>query len=274
MVGPGAARLRRTPRGQGDLPGRGRRPCWPWIFERLERFQTWCPGSCAPPGTTAPWVNAEAVLGGHPGQSRSIFPGPISSRPWPCWATSPLLSVLPMRQGQGGHPGHGHRGLPGAHPGTSSSPIIRRKDPPPGLLRGRGAHRPRTTAPAHRRRGPASCWARGADLNRDPRPDSRWTPERRPPATASRTPVWRNALYGMPVLPGGHDPDRPHGSGPRCWAWPALRPVSTRPPAWTCSCPGCWPACPSPAWIWPRLGHGGMCMNCKTCNFPKCPFGR
>ena len=22
-----------------------------------------------------------------------------------------------------------------------------------------------------------------------------------------------------------------------------------------------------------RLGHGGMCMECKTCTFPKCPFG-
>ncbi|MDO9084104.1 MAG: trehalose-binding protein, partial [Humidesulfovibrio sp.] len=22
-----------------------------------------------------------------------------------------------------------------------------------------------------------------------------------------------------------------------------------------------------------RMGHGGMCMECKTCTFPKCPFG-
>jgi formylmethanofuran dehydrogenase subunit E len=22
-----------------------------------------------------------------------------------------------------------------------------------------------------------------------------------------------------------------------------------------------------------RLGHGGMCMECKSCTFPKCPFG-
>jgi formylmethanofuran dehydrogenase subunit E len=23
-----------------------------------------------------------------------------------------------------------------------------------------------------------------------------------------------------------------------------------------------------------RLGEGGFCMNCKTCSFPKCPFGK
>ena len=23
-----------------------------------------------------------------------------------------------------------------------------------------------------------------------------------------------------------------------------------------------------------RLGNGGMCMECKTCAFPKCPFGK
>jgi len=22
-----------------------------------------------------------------------------------------------------------------------------------------------------------------------------------------------------------------------------------------------------------RMGHGGMCMECKSCTFPKCPFG-
>jgi formylmethanofuran dehydrogenase subunit E len=23
-----------------------------------------------------------------------------------------------------------------------------------------------------------------------------------------------------------------------------------------------------------RLGHGGMCMQCKRCTYPKCPFGK
>jgi len=23
-----------------------------------------------------------------------------------------------------------------------------------------------------------------------------------------------------------------------------------------------------------RLGEGGFCMNCKSCSFPKCPFGK
>jgi len=23
-----------------------------------------------------------------------------------------------------------------------------------------------------------------------------------------------------------------------------------------------------------RLGHGALCLECQTCSFPKCPFGR
>jgi len=23
-----------------------------------------------------------------------------------------------------------------------------------------------------------------------------------------------------------------------------------------------------------KMGHGAFCMECKTCTFPKCPFGR
>lgn len=23
-----------------------------------------------------------------------------------------------------------------------------------------------------------------------------------------------------------------------------------------------------------RLGHGGLCLNCKTCRFPGCSFGK
>ena len=23
-----------------------------------------------------------------------------------------------------------------------------------------------------------------------------------------------------------------------------------------------------------RMGHGGLCMECRSCSFPKCPFGR
>jgi len=23
-----------------------------------------------------------------------------------------------------------------------------------------------------------------------------------------------------------------------------------------------------------RLGHGGLCLNCKTCRYPVCPFGK
>jgi len=23
-----------------------------------------------------------------------------------------------------------------------------------------------------------------------------------------------------------------------------------------------------------RMGHGGYCLACKSCTFPKCPFGR
>ena len=81
-----------------------------------------------------------------------------------------------------------------------------------------------------------------------------------------------DALYGMPVLPG------------------AMTLVGRMGPAQVLGVPACalfykttsldlilprlLAGVPVTRLDLARLGHGGMCMNCKTCNFPKCPFGR
>ena len=36
----------------------------------------------------------------------------------------------------------------------------------------------------------------------------------------------------------------------------------------------CWPMCPRAGADLALLGHGGLCLECKSCDFPKCTFGR
>ena len=234
-------------------------------FQRLERFNL-VPGVMCATRHDCTVVNAGAVLGA----TRAIplyLPRADFIKAMAVLGEEPLVSVRPMRKARVGILVTGTEVFQGLIQ-DKFEPIIRRKTKRLGCsvvgVRVAPDDR-RAIADAARQLldAGADLMVTTAGLSVDPDDVTRHALE-----DAGLT----DALYGMPVLPG------------------AMALVGRMGPAQVLGVPACalffkttsldlllprlLAGAPITRLDLARLGHGGMCLECRSCSYPKCPFGR